>query len=159
SCLRMYTIDRLGANAGRQRLDPVSMDLVILRSQDCLGGQRAYTCDHCGGNFGSRLRRGGEDCRSQRGCKIRRKLPAMHGRQPENSEAMRGAAAHHGTGGTQTRQHQHGYKFRAGHATPRLCAAAIKQGGGRSMTPKKAYFMVRAQVANEADRAKFDEWY
>ena len=27
------------------------------------------------------------------------------------------------------------------------------------MTPKKAYFMVRAQVANEADGAKFDEWY
>jgi hypothetical protein len=34
----MYTIDRLGANAGRQRLDPVSMDLVSLRSQDCFGG-------------------------------------------------------------------------------------------------------------------------
>ena len=27
------------------------------------------------------------------------------------------------------------------------------------MAPKKAYFMVRAQVENEADRAKFDEWY
>jgi len=27
------------------------------------------------------------------------------------------------------------------------------------MAANKAYFMVRAQVANEADRAKFDEWY
>jgi hypothetical protein len=27
------------------------------------------------------------------------------------------------------------------------------------MTANKAYFMVRAQVANEVDRAKFDEWY
>ena len=27
------------------------------------------------------------------------------------------------------------------------------------MQANKAYFMVRAQVANEADRAKFDHWY
>jgi hypothetical protein len=27
------------------------------------------------------------------------------------------------------------------------------------MTANKAYFMVRAQVANEVDRAKFDDWY
>jgi len=27
------------------------------------------------------------------------------------------------------------------------------------MDANKAYFMVRAQVANEADRAKFDQWY
>jgi hypothetical protein len=27
------------------------------------------------------------------------------------------------------------------------------------MSANKAYFMVRSQVANEADRAKFDAWY
>jgi hypothetical protein len=27
------------------------------------------------------------------------------------------------------------------------------------MEPNKAYFMVRAQVANESDRAPFDHWY
>jgi hypothetical protein len=27
------------------------------------------------------------------------------------------------------------------------------------MKANKAYFMVRAQVANEPDRAKFDQWY
>jgi hypothetical protein len=27
------------------------------------------------------------------------------------------------------------------------------------MKANKAYFMVRAQVANESDRAKFDQWY
>jgi hypothetical protein len=27
------------------------------------------------------------------------------------------------------------------------------------MDANKAYFMVRAQVANEADRARFDQWY
>ena len=27
------------------------------------------------------------------------------------------------------------------------------------MQANKAYFMVRAQVANESDRAKFDHWY
>ena len=27
------------------------------------------------------------------------------------------------------------------------------------MEVKRAYFMVRAQVANETDRAKFDRWY
>jgi hypothetical protein len=27
------------------------------------------------------------------------------------------------------------------------------------MEANKAYFMVRAQVANESDRAKFDQWY
>jgi hypothetical protein len=31
--------------------------------------------------------------------------------------------------------------------------------GGASMKANKAYFMVRAQVANESDRAKFDQWY
>jgi hypothetical protein len=28
-----------------------------------------------------------------------------------------------------------------------------------SMEANKAYLMVRAQVANESDRAKFDQWY
>jgi hypothetical protein len=27
------------------------------------------------------------------------------------------------------------------------------------MKANKAYFMVRAHVANESDRAKFDQWY
>ena len=27
------------------------------------------------------------------------------------------------------------------------------------MQARKAYFMVRAQVPNESDRAKFDQWY
>ena len=27
------------------------------------------------------------------------------------------------------------------------------------MEARKAYFMVRAQVPNESDRAKFDQWY
>jgi hypothetical protein len=30
---------------------------------------------------------------------------------------------------------------------------------GKSMETKKAYLLVRAQVANEADRPKFDHWY
>jgi hypothetical protein len=31
--------------------------------------------------------------------------------------------------------------------------------GGASMDANKAYFMVRAEVPNESDRAKFDQWY
>src|SRR5262249_11800143 len=31
--------------------------------------------------------------------------------------------------------------------------------GGAGMQASKAYFMVRAQVPNESDRAKFDQWY
>src|SRR5262249_53345353 len=40
----------------------------------------------------------------------------------------------------------------------RLESALFSQGGA-GMEARKAYFMVRAQVPNESDRAKFDQWY
>src|SRR5437879_184520 len=36
---------------------------------------------------------------------------------------------------------------------------ALFSQGGAVMEARKAYFMVRAQVPNESDRAKFDQWY
>jgi hypothetical protein len=36
---------------------------------------------------------------------------------------------------------------------------AAEQQEGASMEAGKAYFMVRAEVPNESDRAKFDQWY
>jgi hypothetical protein len=38
-------------------------------------------------------------------------------------------------------------------------ASGVSDGGGASMEANKAYFMVRAQVPSESDRAKFDQWY
>jgi hypothetical protein len=36
---------------------------------------------------------------------------------------------------------------------------ALFLAGGAGMEANKAYFMVRAQVRNESERAKFDQWY
>jgi hypothetical protein len=38
-------------------------------------------------------------------------------------------------------------------------AGALFSQGGASMEARKAYFMVRAEVPNASDRAKFDQWY
>jgi len=44
-------------------------------------------------------------------------------------------------------------------ASQARCAEGPTTWGGAGVEVSKAYFMVRAQVPNESERAKFDQWY
>ena len=52
-----------------------------------------------------------------------------------------------------------GLRWNTGHRRVKRGCLNRRQTGGNVQEANKAYFMVRAQVPSESERAKFDQWY